>query len=686
MSEENKQKSSTPQTLLYVLIAAAVDGVLWTAGFFCRRFISCGSRVYFCSIALLLICFVLSNIAFRLFFCFIRKTTVEDSNKRVEKLMNRIAKHPKWEWVRFRILCIAILCYILLLLLTSMAIPFFYGTSGLFGISAVGNLLSMYYLMGFVSRIPFGKTKNDYSRALNEKEYPVLHGLVKKAAGNTSRYRKIHIFVCSDPNDSHSSAFISAPDNRNIVIGLGTILLSVLDEEELLQVLLHEFGHMDGEDICRKRLYTFLKNFIMKAPKLAICSILDWSLNFFGMYLFYRGERYFRFVSKQEEEKADQYAKALGKPEKLASAFAKMYCHDYFLYETIHGESYYAPAEIPQHWHFENAKKYLDSIPCKEALWRQLLEQGLPNQRDTHPTFRQRWEALGCCSYSLSPAPPDTPFAQECRKVIEKADKELCESLAPYYEQDRQLQYLHYLKIIQEFEIEKNNLSADELRPVIIAYSKVGMPEAAEQICETILDTYDSPFTTAFASYMKGFFLLHRYDKAGLHYMWQAMENNSNYITEGLEEIGTFVRMMGLQEELDYYLQHSIMLRQRLWDRNTPGITARAKLTACELPDGWLDKIMDYIRSVGDKHIEKVYLVKELSNEDYQPTSFILRFRELEPDEELSQTYEQIYDKIFCLLDDWPDDWEFALYLYEPDMEKVLSRTKGCCIFDCTAN
>ena len=36
----------------------------------------------------------------------------------------------------------------------------------------------------------------------------------------------------------------------------------------------------------------------------------------------------------------------------------------------------------------------------------------------------------------------------------------------------------------------------------------------------------------------------------------------------------------------------------------------------------------------------------------------------------------------FRLLDDWPTDWEFCLYVFEPDMAKVLKKIPGACVYD----
>ncbi len=100
----------------------------------------------------------------------------------------------------------------------------------------------------------------------------------------------------------------------------------------------------------------------------------------------------------------------------------------------------------------------------------------------------------------------------------------------------------------------------------------------------------------------------------------------------------------------------------------------------------WIASILAYfllslggiILSAGKGHLQQVYLVHETVNESYATSSFVLRYKIGTTEEEQGE----IYDEIFRYLDDYPVDWEFALYDYEPSMEKPLAKVPGACIYE----
>lgn len=683
MSGENKERIRPLRIVVLFLAALVLSSLMLVAGVKCRGGLLNGTPLYYGATALLLLSFIINRLGLKLLSYHVGNKTVRDSNDSIASRMERIRTNPAREWLKLRCACILVLVYIALLFVFALSIPFFYGASALSGISMFGMLISVYFLMAFLGKIPF-RRKADFSGALPEKDFPLLHKVVREVAEGLGLHKQIHIYIYSNPQDSISGASITVVDERNIVIVFGPVLLSVLDEEELRQVLLHEFGHLDGDSLTQKRLFTFVMDYLLSNSGIFFDFLTESAFVLPCVLLYNYGDAYFRLTSHQAEEEADAYAKKLGNPERMASALAKTNCHTFFEYETEITDVFYAPETLTDSWHTEHIASFRKAFADRESFWRQLLEQELPSRNASHPTFRQRWEAMDFCQYSLVPSPENTAFALECKKAVAIADREVFENVQPYYEKDRKTHYLEPLEIIAAYQSEEKEYTPDALRPVIHAFWKTGQVEKAEALCDRILADYDSPYATAYASYIKGLILFHRYDKAGLAYVWQAIEHNDNYVRDGLEEIALFALQMGLQEELDHYRERYPELIQKLRDQESPGISDKAKLSACTLPLGWQEQILSFIQEAANGHIDKVYLVTEHISEEYQPSSFILRFREISPDEETQQLYNSIYEKVFCLLDDWPDQWEFSLYYYEPSMERALKRVSGCCIYDST--
>lgn len=320
---------------------------------------------------------------------------------------------------------------------------------------------------------------------------------------------------------------------------------------------------------------------------------------------------------------------------------------------------------------------FRQALSKREDAWKTILAREIPAQMSTHPTFRQRWEELGCCAYSQTAQKGDTPLAMECQALLNHVDEDLAQLPAEAYQQDRKENYEVSLALVTQWEKNEALLPPDEMRPILLAYKNLGQPEKMEALCDRILATCTSPSAAAFSNYWKGKLLLYRYDKAGLAYIYKAMDANHNYIQPGLDAIGEFCTRMGLEAELAEYRRRAPELMQQVEDRQSKGLT-RTKLAPETLPEGWVEKVRNVAQEASQGQLEKLYLVKELVSEDYQPSAFVLRFSP-ECDEEIMDA---AYDRVFTLLDDWPVDWEFNLDIYEPKMEKTLSRVPGSCVYE----
>ena len=100
--------------------------------------------------------------------------------------------------------------------------------------------LSLFY--GFFSCVIRKRNDIDLSKALKESDFPQLYALAKQAAGEDFR-GKIHIFM--GPPDGEQSCGLSVMEKgKDVCLLLGPVLPNVLNEEELLMTLHHEFAHV----------------------------------------------------------------------------------------------------------------------------------------------------------------------------------------------------------------------------------------------------------------------------------------------------------------------------------------------------------------------------------------------------------------------------------------------------------
>ena len=541
-----------------------------------------------------------------------------------------------------------------------------------YSVMVLGDLTLWAYIEGLV----FPQKPQAEPECVPEGEFPRLYALAREAAGEARKHVPLRIWLLSDIPDSECSAAVSFQDGK-IDLYLGIMTLNVLTEGELRQVLLHEFSHLDQQDSQRQVWFSKTMELLTGTGSTGLTVFPALACGYLSSRLSLQGQLYFLLSSRERERQADEQAARQGDAELQASALAKTACHSLWVFEREPCEAFYATPEHPRDLMARRVADYRKALAEREEDWKAILEQELPSRVDTHPTFRQRWQELGCCAYSLTTRDGDTPLARECQDLLSHVDENLAKIPGEVYQQYRKENYEEPLALVTKWEKTGELLSPDEMRPILMAYLNLGQPDKMEALCDRILEGEDGTSAIHFATYWKGKLLLYRYDKNGIDYIYKAMEANENYIQPGLDAIGEFCTRMGLEEELEEYRRRAPELMQHQQDRQSQGLT-RTKLAPETLPEGWVEKIRNVAREASQGQLEKLYLVKELVSEDYQPSAFVLRFSE-ECDEE---TVQAAYDRVFALLDDWPGGWEFDLYAYEPEMEKALSRVPGSCVYE----
>ena len=659
--------------LLWVVTMAVTIGAA-VLGIFCRDLVSNAALWHWIAFAVLLAAIVASPLLSAVWTKKLKDSRVTDMVALRERRLDRMAADARRELRRLKLATAVTVTYLVFITITALAACFFGGASdGGFGITGT---MATFYLYGIFARFLRKRgEKPDFSLALPRSEFPMLYRMAEEAAGPLAKKNRIHLFVSDNLPDEEGNVGI-AHVGKDIWLILGTMVLGTLEAEELQQVLEHEFAHLEHDDNGHLVRFNRLMQFMDGGDEgfMGFVSTIAFRLPY--NFLAYEGSFYFLLSSRQKEMAADDETYD---QEHMCSALAKIAAHNLFHYEMQPYDCIFRSEEIPTEFATARVRSYRRKLVEREGEWRRILESGIPSKVDTHPTFRQRWESLGACAYDLTPAKLEDAYGAECWAAIATCDKERASVEPEKYAEMRRKAYLEPMERIAAYEAEGKLLPPEEMRPIMEAYFNVGQPEKMETLCDEIIRTNDSPTATAFSRYWKGFLLLHRYDAAGIDWIYQAIETNRNYIQEGMDEIGKFCTMMGMQEELEEYRRRAVeyFQTQKDWD-HSEGITARADLSAETLPEGWLEQITGHILASAGDAVQEIYLVHEVNKSGCAMSSFILRFADGTEDE----VVDKVYDSTFRLLDDWPTDWEFCLYVFEPDMAKVLKKIPGACVYD----
>ena len=513
---------------------------------------------------------------------------------------------------------------------------------------------------------------DDLENSASEADYPLLHATVRRAAETMGHKGKIAIELRSDCNAGILKT------GKGYHIQLGTILWSVLTEDELYHVMLHEFAHMTDPHIIKQDKP--LNRLFAMAQGEGFCGFTMFAESRF----IYERMMYLILASEQLEAYADQMLKEKGDTATAASALAKtgMYVF-YDQNESAYRLPLFYENESPrQNIATITAETFRTALEERKNFWMQLYEIELIPQTQSHPIFRERRKALGAENMPLDISLPslDTPFGRECVKAMKQTDAYVLPFIQVNYEEERKRHYLAPLKVIEDYKKTEVPYTTAELSPVINAYRDLDQSEKAMALCDEILANEQNVFATAHALYFKGCYLLNHYDKAGIELIYRAMEINKNYVEEGLDLIGQFCCTMGLEDEREIYREKYVELMQYNMDKwdHASELNPSDHLVAENFPDDRLPRMLDYMVKVGEGHIHSIYLVRKIITEDFFVSPFVIRFEENTPDEQIQKTM----TAIFHFLDSTPEDWHYALFMYDAPRKKAVEKVKDSLVWE----
>ena len=588
-------------------------------------------------------------------------TRHEEATKSLYKAVRKIAR-----------LRIAVDIYSAFIILIGMFIAF---SMGICGMRSSFTLFPAYLIFGYLNRIHFGEAKYDFSEYLDPNEYPRIHALAYKAAKTVGVKGEIRIILLADCN-----AGIAKIDDK-YSLQIGVQLLMILSEEELYQVLIHEFAHLTKEGNPHKR-ETKLFEYITTQNNGGYIKFFNMMFSFIDCMYAYEFFIYKISSSVAIEKIADNAVLVHGDGQTASSALAKLAYYELFNRELcLHvSEHYYEPSE-PRHDTasvLHNA--FIKALSEREEFWHGLIMKEIQPRSASHPITRTRIEALNVSDFTVTLPTEEGEYYEECKKALLYADNKIYEGIKESYAAEREKNYLAPLRTVNEWRESGKELSPEEARPVMKALSELSLNEELNALCDSILERYDNKFETAHASMIKGSLLLLYYDKRGIDYIYASMEANPNYIDEGIELIGSFLCTNGLENELNIFRERGVEFQQAQKDEysKVTGLSPKDDLIKDDMPKEMLESIIAFILGVADGCVDQIYLVRKVITDTFFASAFVIRFGE----EVKEDVADKILDKIFYHLDTRPEDWQFSLYYYDKDTAAAVSKVADSCVYD----
>lgn len=545
--------------------------------------------------------------------------------------------------------------------------------------SYMGLLIFCYIILsGVVSRIRLKKSETfleEDKTYVSEKDYPFLYALAEKAAAAIGCAGKIKISVLDDFNAG------AVKINDIISIQLGAILLNVLSEEEVYCVFLHEFSHIK-EEVQREKInnyYQYLSDVYDNTITHFYAGITRHLFTFIDLYFDVEYKLYLYAASLVRENDADTAMALYGNREMAASALVKMKYYE--LYDWEKG-TYDMPCSMEsEEYDTESLQKevqrFKEAVQSNGGRWNQLIDNEILARSATHPILKMRLETLGVGEAKDLYPESDALYTAECKKAMAYVSAIIAEQSQDSYKEYRKHHYIESKELVETWESNGRCVVAEEYGDVCDALRCLGRNREALALCEQAIASLDDA-GACYAYFIKGSYLLHSYDDAGIDYVYKAIENNQNYIEEGLEVIGSFCCLTGQEDQLEIYRERAITIaEQGEIYAEVSVLNKKDRLSAESLPEGMLEDILAYIIAENSEPIEKIYLIRKTITEDFFTSVFVIKMASDTEDD----TRYKILHRTFNYLDTC-SDWQFSLFDYE-DVEKVkVEEVAGSCVWE----
>ncbi len=509
------------------------------------------------------------------------------------------------------------------------------------------------------SRIRLPEEAPDYSEnkdILPENDFPALYALARRAAEKNGYRGQIRIFVTPDCN-----AGILTPHGGICAVLLGTLLLDIMSEDEIYCILLHEFSHISPETLAARKATGYAANFDTNGDYSMLNALSRFAFVFPDTIYGFELGLFLYTSSVISEASADRAMAKFGDRAAVASSLIKLYFSN--MYEWASGTeddtNDYESEELHGGFVFEKQKSFRRMTDAHSEEWKKYIATEILANDSSHPTAKMRLDAIGITEYRTLDNSKSDELRRECEAATEIMDNAVTDSIRENYAEIRQRNYLDPLSRIEKWEADGKPLVAEDYGDIIDDLRTLGRNAEALELCDRAIN--ELPVAASCRAYfIKGAHLIHSFDPAGIEYIYHAVENNKNYIDEGMDMIGAFCCITGRQDDLDICRKKSIELAQKQQDEyNDIGeLAAKDDLSAEHLPDGMLDDILAHIHSAdAENNITGIRLVRKTISPELFTSAFVIRFAPCAGNEEKYRTMH----KIFMYLDTC-SDWQFSLF------------------------
>ena len=530
-------------------------------------------------------------------------------------------------------------------------------------------IVGVYTGLNFIRprKIKIDEKKND--DYLQESEYPLIYKTAQSAADVIGCKGRIKIFVDHEFN----AGLLRIADGYSV--RLGSYLLDNLSREELYNILLHEFAHVDEKNDEINDLLTYA-NLLTENNTLVIAVFPYIYLNakFIFEYIIYK-----YVCSIMQEDSADLAMRENENPRVAASALIKLKFSEIYEWEknTYDEERLFESENMIDDYVRRTLRWYKDRLALRGEDWIKMIDSEILSRNATHSTIKMRIDAMGVSDAQILPRCDSKEYLDEVEKAILHLESVIKKSLEKVYTQAREEKYLPTEKILDEWNEAGNPITKENYQGIIMALFTSHRISEFVKLCCRVIEEIPEP-ANYFAHHMYGIYLLHCYDESGIDHLYKSIELNHNNWEEAMDHIGMYACMVGKQDKLDEYRERAPKMAKEQVDvyEKMNSLNPNDNLVKESLPEELLQGMINYFAEIDGGVIDSIYMIRKIIDDEHAFTCIMVMPKKKVKPEDFADRMEKIFQYL-----DKSSTWQFWLFDMRTVPRIIYPKVKKNCIY-----
>lgn len=384
---------------------------------------------------------------------------------------------------------------------------------------------------------------------LNREEHPQLFKVIDSAIEMTKAPKLDEIYILDDANVRVTCLLNGFGANGKNILGIGIQVLKLLNEEEFKAVIIHELAHIYNDDtkVSSKisRRLTRWNEIVYRVDEGDNIIKMILLLPFAKFYI-EKLERYLDAMSQTKELLADKEVSKYMSAEIYAKATMKLEIMEKFLANPYSKLEIRSSDEAPKKYFTTLFEDFESELPNRKEQWMNQIKKRISSIYDTHPSFKERMEALGIedFNYDINFNDQSDDYKKEIDTLIEIKNKQWHKYWSDQWEEVTK-EYKEQLEII------KNYKSTDDIEKIMEYGETLEDLGEYEKALEFYKDIASKDKECAITMYKVGQIMLMNNYEEGIEFIEKSVELDGSFFISAMGIITEYFLDNGMKEKID---------------------------------------------------------------------------------------------------------------------------------------